>query len=160
MLWWAYRQAPSMAALQEAQQAADWDRCRYLHPTTVLKSGTFVLELGKSWKKLRRRTTPQEDQQSQLTWTSGSSQRLSHQPGSIHGLVRGPWHICSKGLPYLASVEENMPSSGDIWGPREGECLGREGGGSTLSEAKGEGEWDEELWEEEQERREQWIECK
>ena len=31
--------------------------------------------------------------------------RLSHQPKSIHGLVHGPHYICSRGLPYLASVE-------------------------------------------------------
>jgi len=32
----------------------------------------------------------EKDQQSLLTWTLGSSQRLSHQLGSIHRLVRGP----------------------------------------------------------------------
>jgi hypothetical protein len=35
---------------------------------------------------LKRIGTPQEDQQSQLTWTPGSSQRLSHQPKSISEL--------------------------------------------------------------------------
>ena len=29
---------------------------------------------------------PQEDQQSQLTWTLGDSQSLNHQPKNIHGL--------------------------------------------------------------------------
>jgi hypothetical protein len=28
-----------------------------------------LIELGKIWKKLRRRVDPWEDQQSQLTWT-------------------------------------------------------------------------------------------
>jgi hypothetical protein len=39
---------------------------RYLHPTNGQKMVTPVVELGKSWKKLRRRATL-EDQQSQLT---------------------------------------------------------------------------------------------
>ena len=50
-----------------------------------------VGELRRSWKKLRRRrVTPWEDQQSQLTWTLKISQKLSHQPDSIHWLVRDP----------------------------------------------------------------------
>jgi hypothetical protein len=38
-----------------------------------------VVELEKGWKKLRRRVTPEEDQQSQLTWNPEISQTLSHQ---------------------------------------------------------------------------------
>ena len=47
-----------MAVFQEAQQAANLDRLKYLHPTNGLKSETLVVELGKDWKKLRRRVTP------------------------------------------------------------------------------------------------------
>ena len=50
-----------MAALQEAQQAAERVRCRYLHPTNGQKLLTPVVELGKSWKKLRRRVTLQDN---------------------------------------------------------------------------------------------------
>lgn len=46
-----------MAALQVAQQAAEWDRCGYLHPISGLKLGTPVVELEKHWKKLRRMTS-------------------------------------------------------------------------------------------------------
>jgi len=46
-----------MTALQKTQQAAERVRCRYLHPTNGQKLLTPVLELGKSWKKLRRRET-------------------------------------------------------------------------------------------------------
>jgi hypothetical protein len=42
---------------QKAQQAAERVRCRYLHPTNGQKLLTPVVELGKSWKKLRRRIT-------------------------------------------------------------------------------------------------------
>jgi hypothetical protein len=58
-----------METLQEAQQAADRDRCRYLHPTNGQKLRNPVVELGKGWKKVRRRATLEEDQESQLTWT-------------------------------------------------------------------------------------------
>jgi hypothetical protein len=48
---------------------------------------TPVFELEKGWKKLRRRSTQQEDQQSQLTWTPDISPTLDHQPGSIQELI-------------------------------------------------------------------------
>lgn len=47
-----------MAALQEVQKAIERVRCRYSHPTNGQKPGTPVVELRKSWKKLRRRATP------------------------------------------------------------------------------------------------------
>jgi hypothetical protein len=36
-----------MTALQKTQQAAERDRCRYLHPTNEQKQLTPVVELGK-----------------------------------------------------------------------------------------------------------------
>lgn len=53
-------------------------------------------ELEEGLKALKGMGTPQEDQQSQLIWTPGSSGRLSHQPKNIHGLEWGPQHICSR----------------------------------------------------------------
>jgi hypothetical protein len=44
-----------MTALRKIQQAAERVRCRYLHSTNQQKLVTPVVELGKSWKKLRRR---------------------------------------------------------------------------------------------------------
>jgi hypothetical protein len=38
-------------------QTAERIRCRYLHPTNEQKLLTLVVELRKSWKKLRRRAT-------------------------------------------------------------------------------------------------------
>jgi hypothetical protein len=46
-----------MSALRKIQQAAKRVRCRYLHPTNGKKQLTPVVELGKRWKKLRRRVT-------------------------------------------------------------------------------------------------------
>jgi hypothetical protein len=63
--------------------------------------------------------TPQEDQEWQLTWIPGSSQRLSHQPKSIPGLVWGSWHICSRGLPCLASGWKDVSNPIEIWCPME-----------------------------------------
>jgi hypothetical protein len=46
-----------MTALHKIQQAVERVRCRYLHPTNGQKLLIPVIELGKSWKKLRRRMT-------------------------------------------------------------------------------------------------------
>jgi hypothetical protein len=43
-------------------------------------------ELKEGLKTLKGIGTPQEDQQSPLTWLLGGSQRLSHTPKSIHRL--------------------------------------------------------------------------
>jgi hypothetical protein len=57
MLWCAHKKGPFMIALQKTQQAAERVRCRYLHPTNGQKLLNPVVELGKNWKKLRRRAT-------------------------------------------------------------------------------------------------------
>lgn len=44
-------------SLQKTQQAAEGVRCRYLHPANEQKLLTPVVELGESWKKLKRRAT-------------------------------------------------------------------------------------------------------
>jgi hypothetical protein len=54
-LWNAHKKGPSMKVLRKTQQAAERVRCRYLHPTNAQKRLLPVVELGKSWKKLRRR---------------------------------------------------------------------------------------------------------
>ena len=62
-----------------------------------------MVELGKSLKKLKRRVTPKEDQQSQLIRTPEISQILSYQSGRIHELVPAPLHIYIRGQSGLAS---------------------------------------------------------
>jgi hypothetical protein len=42
--------------------------------------GTLMEELGEGWKALKGIGLSQKNQQSQLTWTLGDSQRLSHEP--------------------------------------------------------------------------------
>ena len=54
-LWSTHKKEPIMTALQKTQQAAERIRCRYLHPTNGQKLLTSVVELGESWKKMRRR---------------------------------------------------------------------------------------------------------
>jgi hypothetical protein len=70
--------------------AADSDKC--IHPQLNIgwKLGTLMEELGKGLRAPKEIGTPQEEQQSQLTWTLGGSQRLSHQSKSIHGLDLDP----------------------------------------------------------------------
>jgi hypothetical protein len=65
-------------------------------------------EIGEGLKELKGMATPEEEQQCHLTWTPGSSQRLSHQPKNIHGLVHGAQHLCNRGVPCLASVGEDV----------------------------------------------------
>jgi hypothetical protein len=58
-------------------------------------------------KKLNGKSTPQEHQQSQLTWTPGSSKRLSHQPWAYKSwseVPMTPTHIYIRDLPGLASM--------------------------------------------------------
>jgi hypothetical protein len=46
-----------MTAIRKTQEAAERVRGRYLHPINGQKLLTPVAELGKSWKKLRRKGT-------------------------------------------------------------------------------------------------------
>ena len=79
-----------------------------IQPSIKLSLGTLMGELGEGLKELKGMATPLEDQQYQITWTSGSSQRLSHKPKSIHRLVLGPQSICSRELLCLASLGEDV----------------------------------------------------
>ena len=77
------RNEPLMTTLRKTQQTVETVKCRYLHPTNGQKKLIPVVELGKIWKKQRRRAILQENQQFQLTWTSKISQTLDHPPDSI-----------------------------------------------------------------------------
>ena len=61
--------------------------------------------------------TPWEDQESQVTWTLGSSQGLSHQPKRIHWLAWGSSNICSRGLSCHVSVGEDVSNIVGTWCP-------------------------------------------
>jgi hypothetical protein len=69
-------------------------------------------KLQEGLKKLKATETQEEDQQCQLTWTTGNKQRLCYQKKNICGLVPAPWHICSRGL---ASVGEDVPNPPETW---------------------------------------------
>ena len=57
MLSCAHKQRPNLTTVRKDQQAPQRVRCWYLHPTNGQKLVTRMVELGQSWKKLRRRTT-------------------------------------------------------------------------------------------------------
>jgi hypothetical protein len=107
-----------MTTFQKTRRAAERVRCRDLHPTNGQKLLTPIVELGKSWKKLRKMVILLEVQQSQLTWTTEISQILEHWPGSIHQLIWGPQHINSRGLSGLGLVRD-APNPQKTEGPRE-----------------------------------------
>jgi hypothetical protein len=58
-------------------------------------------ELREGFKELKGMVTLQEDQQCQLGWTPGSSQRLSYQPKSIYGLVTSDTYVGEGCLVWL-----------------------------------------------------------
>jgi hypothetical protein len=115
--WWADRSLAWLPSERPNKQLKESYADIWTQPMD--RSQTPVVELGKSWKKLRMRTTPWKGQQSQLTWNSEFSQTLTHQPSSIHQLIWAPQHIYSRGLLGLDSVEEDAPSPWETWGPRE-----------------------------------------
>jgi hypothetical protein len=84
-------------------------------------------EIGDSYGWIRGRIEETEGENNpigrlavSITWTPGSSQRLSYQPGGTYGLVWGPQHILSRRLPSLSSGAEDAPNSRKTWGPRWG----------------------------------------
>jgi len=56
-LWEAHIKGSLMTALHMTHQAAERVRCRYVQSTKEKKLLTPLVELQKSWKKLRRRLT-------------------------------------------------------------------------------------------------------
>jgi hypothetical protein len=56
----------------------------------ILELQDIMEELGEGLRDLKRTGTSQENQQRQLTWTLGDSQRLNNQPKSKHRLDLGP----------------------------------------------------------------------
>jgi hypothetical protein len=75
---------PAWLFFERLYPAADCDRCRYPQPNIGLRPSTFMEELREELKALKK--TPIQHEQCQLTWIPGSSQSLTHQPKSIHGL--------------------------------------------------------------------------
>ena len=73
------------AVLWEALPAADRDRPRKIQPTTRLRSGIPMVELGEGLEKLKERATPEEGQQYQLTRTMGTSRDWATNQRSYQG---------------------------------------------------------------------------
>jgi hypothetical protein len=46
----------------------------------------YYQRAGEGFKAMKGIGTPQENQQSQLTYTLGDSQKWGHQPKNVHGL--------------------------------------------------------------------------
>ena len=99
-------------------RAANGKRCRDPQPNIRWSSGSLSEELGKGLRD-RKMRTPQEDKQSQLTWTLGGLQRLNHQPKSRHGLDLGPPHIAEVQL----GLHVGSPTTGAGVVPETVACL-------------------------------------
>jgi len=56
-LWGIHKKESIMTALQKIQQAVERVRCSYVHPTNEQKLLIPLVELGKRWRKLKRKKT-------------------------------------------------------------------------------------------------------
>jgi hypothetical protein len=111
---YARRQDPSMTVLCEALPSADCDRCRYVQPTVGWDLDSCGRVRG-SIKGAKGDSNSIERPIVLIRWTTGSYQRLSHQPKSTHGLVHGLQHVCSRELPYQASVWKDVFNPVETW---------------------------------------------
>lgn len=95
LLCYVYRQGPSVNVLWEALPSSQWKELR--HPLLNIRWSAMSLmeELRKGLMNLKKTGYPQEDQQSQLTWTLAGHKRLNYQPNSEHGLDLGLLQICN-----------------------------------------------------------------
>jgi hypothetical protein len=77
-----------LTALWKTQQAAERVRCSYLYLINGQKQLTPVVELGKSWKKQRKREEdPAGRPAVSINIDPEISQTLDHQTGSRHQLI-------------------------------------------------------------------------
>jgi hypothetical protein len=134
-----------MAIFWEAQEAAEWDMGRHQHPTSGQKPETPVVELGRLEEVVEKGSPIGRPAVS----TNPDRWDLldTEPPTRQHTLADiRPGHIYSRGLSGLASVGENVPNSGETWGPREwGGLAGWRLGDRDILLEMGEEEWDEEL---------------
>lgn len=82
---------------------------RIPHPNTESNLRPLKKKLGEGLKALKELVTLHEDPQCQLTWTSGSSQKLNHQVKTTQELEQGPWHKCSR---HEAQSPSRPPTTG------------------------------------------------
>ena len=61
-------------------------------------------------KTLEGLETAQEDQKYQLTWSPGGVSETEPQTKEHKGAGQDKGHMCSRGLPCPASVEEDAPN--------------------------------------------------
>jgi hypothetical protein len=100
ILCYACRQEPSITVLWEAPPAANGNQCRLPQPNIKWGSESLVEEVGQGLEELKKIRTPQEDQQSLLTWTSGGLPET--EPPTKEQAWTGPTpfhaalHICSR----------------------------------------------------------------
>jgi hypothetical protein len=126
-----------LAVLWEAGSPNTWLRQMHIQQTIGLSLGIPMEELGKGQKELK-----EPHRKNNSNWTPHNSQRLSHQPKSIHGVVCGSCYIHSRGLPYLASLGGDALGPVEVWCPRLGGEVQVCGWvGEHTPRGKGDGEW-------------------
>ena len=92
---YAWREVPNITVFWE-DLPSSWPKQIQRHTANIRWSSKSLVEnLGEQLRNLEQIGTPQEDQQSQLTWTLGGLQKLSHQSKSICCLELTPPPTCS-----------------------------------------------------------------
>jgi hypothetical protein len=96
--------------------AAEWNRCRETHRQTLDRAQESCEGVG---RRIRgsgggRNSTGRPTES--ITYTLGGSQRLDHQPKSIHGLDLGPLaQMCSRCMAWSSCRSPNSKSRSCPW---------------------------------------------
>jgi hypothetical protein len=112
LLYCAYRQEPSMVVRWEGLTTADWNRYRYSYPSIGLRVGSPMEELRGGLKELKVIASPPGGggERPRVSTNLGPSKLPETEPPTKEHThtQAGPrsLHICSRGLPCLASVRE------------------------------------------------------
>jgi hypothetical protein len=75
-----------------------------IEPIISLSPGTPLEELGEGLNKLKGIVSNPTVRAISINGPTQSSQRLNHQPKSIHGGIHGSRYICNGGWPYITSM--------------------------------------------------------
>jgi len=116
--WGTHKKEPIMTALWKIQQAAERVRCSQMCTQPMVEAADPCGWIRGKLEEAEEEGNPVGGPAVSI-WISETSQTLDHQAGSIHQLIWGPQHLCSRGLPGLGSVRENVPNPQDTGGPRE-----------------------------------------
>jgi hypothetical protein len=102
----------SSERLQQQQNETDAETYRYITCGTYI---SLMEEWGEGLRETEGSSILEGDLQSQLFWAHNGSQRLHHQPNSIHGLDLVTLHVCSRSVELSPCGSPNSWRRGCLW---------------------------------------------